>query len=314
MHKTSQQPMNHHVDILGVPLDHGAGRRGVGMGPSALRVGGLHQALHALGYGVTDCGDLDIAAAETLSPGDHQARYLTLIAAVCAQVCQQVNAVLQAGSFPLVIGGDHSVAIGTLSGIATHLRSLGAHLQATPLGLLWFDAHCDFNTPQSSPSGNIHGMPLACLLGKGPAALTDIGFAGIKLDPARCVLIGVRDIDIEERDLVKASGIRIFTMADIDKRGMAAVTEEALMITSTPTGMLHVSFDVDVLDPDVAPGTGMTKPGGLTYREAHLAMEMVAGRLTSMELVEVNPTLDVHNRTAELAVELIASALGKRIL
>lgn len=314
MHKARQQTMNQHVDILGVPLDHGAGRRGVGMGPSALRVGGLHQALHALGYGVTDCGDLDIAAAETLSPGDHQARYLTLIAVVCAQVCQQVNAVLQAGSFPLVIGGDHSVAIGTLSGIATHLRSLVAHLQTTPLGLLWFDAHCDFNTPQSSPSGNIHGMPLACLLGKGPAALTDIGFAGIKLDPARCVLIGVRDIDVEERDLVKASGIRIFTMADIDKRGMAAVTEEALMITSTPSGMLHVSFDVDVLDPDVAPGTGMTKPGGLTYREAHLAMEMVAGRLTSMEMVEVNPTLDVHNRTAELAVELIASALGKRIL
>ena len=314
MHKGSQQPMNQHVDILGVPLDHGAGRRGVGMGPSALRVGGLHQALHSLGYEVTDCGDLDIAAAETLAPGDPQARYLTLIAAVCAQVCRQVSAVLQAGSFPLVIGGDHSVAIGTLAGIAAYLRALVAHPQATPPGLLWFDAHCDFNTPQSSPSGNIHGMPLACLLGRGPAALTDIGFAGIKLDPARCVLIGVRDIDVEERDLVKASGIRIFTMADIDKRGMAAVTEEALMITSTPSGMLHVSFDVDVLDPDVAPGTGMTKPGGLTYREAHLAMEMVAGHLTSMEMVEVNPTLDVHNRTAELAVELIASALGKRIL
>jgi arginase len=304
------------VHILGVPLDHGAGRRGVGMGPSALRVGGLHQALSSCGYTVTDCGDLDIAAPETLSPGNHQARYLALIASVCEQVCRQVTETLRAGSLPLVIGGDHSVAIGTLSGIAAHARAAGSALQASAPGLIWFDAHCDINTPLSSPSGNIHGMPLACLLGHGPDALTGIGFTGAKLDPAHCVLIGVRDIDVEERHLVKAAGIRIFTIADIDKRGMAAVTEEALTIAHAPNGLLHVSFDVDVLDPDVAPGTGTTKPGGLTYREAHLAMEIVAdcGRMTSMEMVEVNPTLDEHNRTAELAVELIASALGKRIL
>ena len=308
--------MNRLVHILGVPLDHGAGRRGVGMGPSALRVGGLHQALTSLGCTVADCGDLAIAAPETLSPGDHQARYLALVASVCEQVCRQVGEVLRAGSLPLVIGGDHSLAIGTISGIATHARAAGSGLQASPAGLIWFDAHCDINTPLSSPSGNIHGMPLACLLGHGPDALTGIGFAGAKIDPAHCVLIGVRDVDVEERPLMKASGVRIFTIADIDKRGMAAVTDEALAIARAPSGMLHVSFDVDVLDPEVAPGTGTSKPGGLTYREAHLAMEMVAdcGRMTSMEMVEVNPTLDNNNRTAELAVELIASALGKRIL
>ena len=306
-----QQP----VHILGVPLDHGAGRRGVGMGPSALRVGGLHRALTLLGCTVSDWGDLDIAAPETLVPGDNTARYLALIATVCEQVCRQVVEVLANDGLPLVIGGDHSLAIGTLAGIATHLRKRHGAAAAPP-GLIWFDAHCDSNTPQSSPSGNIHGMPLACLLGNGPDALTGVGFAGAKLDAARCVLVGVRDIDDEERRLVKASGLRVFTIAEIDKRGMAAVMDEALAIACAKSSMLHVSFDVDALDPDVAPGTGTTKPGGLTYREAHLALEMVAdcGRMSSMDMVEVNPTLDLHNRTAELAVELIASALGKRIL
>ena len=308
--------MNHRVHILGVPLDHGAGRRGVGMGPSALRVGGLHRVLTLLGCTVTDLGDIDIAAPETLAPGDSRAHYLALISVVCKQVCRQVVEMLQAGGLPLVIGGDHSLAIGTLSGVAAHLRARGTGAQAGPPGLIWFDAHCDINTPQSSPSGNIHGMPLACLLGDGPTALTAIGYSGAKLDAARCVLVGVRDIDAEERVLLKASGIRTFTVADIDKRGMAAVMDEALAIAQTPSGMLHVSFDIDVLDPEVAPGTGTTKPGGLTYREAHLGLEMVAdsGRMTSMEMVEVNPTLDLQNRTAELAVALIASALGKRIL
>ena len=308
--------MNAPVHILGVPLDHGAGRRGVGMGPSALRVGGLHGALTLLGVTVTDGGDIDIAAPETLLPGDGSARYLSLIATVCEAVCREVVAVLEAGGLPLVIGGDHSLAIGTLAGIASYLRARSSGVQAVSPGLIWFDAHCDINTPQSSPSGNIHGMPLACLLGNGPDALTRIGFAGAKLDAARCALVGVRDIDAGERSLVKASGIRIFTIAEIDRRGMAAVMDEALAIASAPSAMLHVSFDIDALDPAVAPGTGTTKPGGLTYREAHLALEMVAdcGRMTSMDMVEVNPTLDLHNRTAELAVELIASALGKRIL
>ena len=308
--------MNRIVHILGVPLDHGAGRRGVGMGPSALRVGGLHAALATIGCELSDLGDIDIAAPETLAPGDSRVRYLALIAAVCEQVCRQVCEVLDNDGLPLVIGGDHSVAIGTISGIARHLRSQRDDRSADPPGLIWFDAHGDINTPDSSPSGNIHGMPLACLLGRGPPALTGIGYAGAKLDPSRCALLGVRDLDAAERELLKACGVRTFTMAEIDKRGLATVMDEALAITSAPHRKLHVSFDVDVLDPTVAPGTGTTKPGGLTYREAHLALEMIAdtARLTSLEMVEVNPTLDRQNQTAVLAVELIASALGKRIL
>ncbi len=312
--------MNRIVHILGVPLDHGAGRRGVGMGPSALRVAGLHGALTALGCQLADLGDIDVAAPETLSPGDNRARYLDQIAAVCEQVCRRVREVLGNDGLPLVIGGDHSVAIGTISGIASHLRSQRDDLSADPPGLIWFDAHGDINTPHTSPSGNIHGMPLACLLGQGSPALTGLGYAGAKLDASRCALVGVRDLDTAERELLKASGVRTFTMAEIDKRGLATVMDEAIAIaiasTSAPNRMLHVSFDVDVLDPTVAPGTGTTKPGGLTYREAHLALEMIADtkRLTSLEMVEVNPTLDWQNQTAVLAVELIASALGKRIL
>jgi len=308
--------MNQIVQILGVPLDHGAGRRGVGMGPGALRVAGLHGVLAALGRELLDLGDIDIAAPETLTPGDMRARYVTLIAAVCEQVCRRVRETLDDDGFPLVIGGDHSVAIGTLSGIASHLRARRDRRWESPPGLLWFDAHGDINTPDSSPSGNVHGMPLACLLGKGSPLLTDIGFAGAKLEAARCAVIGVRDLDIAERELLKASGVRTFTMAEIDRRGLATVMDEAIAITSSAQHMLHVSFDVDVLDPTVAPGTGTTKPGGLTYREAHLALEMIADteRLTSFELVEVNPTLDWQNQTAVLAVELIASALGKRIM
>lgn len=307
--------MHRTVYVLGVPMDHGAGRRGVGMGPSALRIGGLHDALAQVGCSVHDLGDIEVAAPETLAPGDPNARYLSLIAAVCDEVCRTSGTVFQQGGFPLVIGGDHSLAIGSISASAAHLHS-ATHGAPKSLGLIWFDAHADINTPQSSPSGNIHGMPLACLLGHGPPALTDLAFAGAKLDARHCALIGVRDIDGGERALLAASGIRVFTMADIDKRSMATVMAEALAVATTGTGMLHVSFDVDVLDPQVAPGTGTTKPGGLTYREAHLALELVAdsGRLTSMDMVEINPTLDVHNQTAELAVELIASALGKRIL
>ena len=308
--------MNRIVHILGVPLDHGAGRRGVGMGPSALRVAGLHGALAAIGCQLADLGDIDSAAPETLTAGDSRARYLALIAAVCEQVCRRVCEVLDNDGLPLVIGGDHSVAIGTIAGIASHLRSQRNDRWTERPGLIWFDAHGDINTPDSSPSGNIHGMPLACLLGKGSPALTGLGYAGAKLDASRCALIGVRDLDTQERELLKASGVRTFTMAEIDKRSLATVMDEAIAIASAPQRMLHVSFDVDVLDPTVAPGTGTTKPGGLTYREAHLALEMIADteRLTSLEMVEVNPTLDWQNQTAVLAVELIASALGKRIL
>ncbi|MBX9607573.1 MAG: arginase [Gammaproteobacteria bacterium] len=301
------------IHLLGVPLDHGAGRRGVGMGPSALRLAGLHDAVASVGCHLTDLGDLEIPVPETLVSGDPRARYLPMIAAVCGELCERVGQSLARDALPLVVGGDHSLAIGTIAALAVELRARGE--QRGP-GVLWFDAHADSNTPDSTPSGNIHGMPLACVLGHGPTALTSIGFAGPKIDPRHCALIGVRDVDNGERALLRAAGVRSFSMAEIDRRGMAAVMDEALDHAGGAGSMLHVSFDIDALDPTVAPGTGTAKPGGLTYREAHLAMEMVAesGQLTSLELVEVNPTLDVRNQTAQLAVELIASALGKRIL
>jgi arginase len=235
-------------------------------------------------------------------------------------VCAEVQQTLERNGVPLVIGGDHSIAIGTISGLAAHLRGSkgkgGSRSGPPRLGLIWFDAHGDINTPDTSPTGNIHGMPVACLLGHGPEALTSLGFPGAKLDPAFCVQIGLRDLDEVEKRHIKEWGIRAYTMEEIDRRGMATVVEEALVRVLSGADMLHVSFDVDAVDPQVAPGTGTRKIGGLTYREAHLACEIIAesGRLTSMELVEVNPILDHQNQTAELAVGLIASALGKRIL
>ncbi|MCA8938735.1 MAG: arginase, partial [Planctomycetes bacterium] len=216
-----------------------------------------------------------------------------------------------------VLGGDHSIAIGTISGIAASAQQKSPDSSIPPkVGVLWFDAHGDINTPQSSPSGNIHGMPVSCLLGNGPESLTQIGFAGPKVSPARFAQIGLRDIDEIERKLLKESGIHTYTMADIDRRGMATVMEEAIAFACDGTDLLHVSFDIDSVDPRVAPGTGTPKLGGLTYREAHLALEMIAdtGRLSSMEMVEVNPTLDERNQTAVIAVGLVASALGLRIL
>ncbi len=235
-------------------------------------------------------------------------------------MCAEVQQTLERNGVPLVIGGDHSIAIGTISGLAAHLRGSkgkgGSRSGPPRLGLIWFDAHGDINTPDTSPTGNIHGMPVACLLGHGPEALTSLGFPGAKLDPAFCVQIGLRDLDEVEKRHIKEWGIRAYTMEEIDRRGMATVVEEALVRVLSGADMLHVSFDVDAVDPQVAPGTGTRKIGGLTYREAHLACEIIAesGRLTSMELVEVNPILDHQNQTAELAVGLIASALGKRIL
>lgn len=307
------------VRVVGVPLDHGAGRRGVGMGPSALRIAGLHEALRRIGYRVEDHGDVTIPAPETCPPGDPRAKYLPLVARACEEVCAEVQTILERRAIPLVVGGDHSIAIGTISGIAAHLtqgKNRSASGPAARLGVIWFDAHGDINTPETSPSGNIHGMPVACLLGKGPAELTGIGYPGAKLDPSKIVQIGLRDLDEVERRDLRDSGIHAFTMEDIDRRGMAAIVEQALELVTSDTDHLHVSFDIDSVDPQVAPGTGTRKIGGLTYREAHLAMEMIAesGRLCSMEMVEVNPILDVQNQTAELAVGLIASALGKRIL
>ncbi len=307
-HRIPRRP----VSILGVRLDLGAGRRGTDMGPSAVRIAGLHAALGRAGFDDrVDLGDVDTPAVETLDEGDHSARHLHSIAAVCKRVARQVRGVLDESRVPVVIGGDHSCAIGTFSGIAAHFRH-----QKVQAGILWVDAHGDMNTPETSRSGNVHGMPLAALLGMGPKELTDISFKGAKLPPGRAVLVGIRDLDYAEREVVAASGVAVFTMKDIDERGMPAVMRDAISIASGPRGEpYHVSFDVDGIDPEHAPGVGTAVPGGLTYREAHLAMELVAesGRMCAVELVEINPILDVGNRTGRLAMELILSALGKRI-
>lgn len=301
--------------VHGVPLDHGAGRRGVGMGPAALRIAGLHAALERMGHRIHDRGDIEIPAPETQPYSETNAKFLPLIARTCQELAANVRESLEAGDFPLVLGGDHSIAIGTISGIAAHLLARSGGTAPPKLGIIWFDAHADINTPDTSPSGNIHGMPVSCLLGNGPPELAAIGYDGPKFSAPLFSQIGLRDIDETEKRLVKQSGYHHYTMTDIDKRGIAAVMEEAIAFTAG-TDMLHVSFDIDSVDPRVAPGTGTPKLGGLTYREAHLAMELIAetGRLTSLEMVEVNPTLDDQNKTAELAVELIASAMGQRIL
>jgi arginase len=309
---------NKTIHVIGIPMDHGAGRRGVGMGPAAMRIAGLHARLRHLGYEVHDLGDLLIPAPETLPAGEANAKYLPLIAGACRELADFIPSMFDDGGFPLVLGGDHSIAIGTISGLAREQHRRQGTTPAGPprIGVVWFDAHGDINRPDTTPSGNIHGMPVSCLLGQGPESLTGLGYRGAKVDPHRFCQIGLRDIDATERRLLRESGIHTYTMADIDRRGMAAVMEEALRLALDGTDMLHCSFDIDAVDPREAPGTGTPKPGGLTYREAHLALEIMAEteRLSSLEMVEVNPTLDTRNATAELAVELIASALGSRIL
>ncbi len=301
------------ITILGVPLDLGAGRRGTDMGPSAVRLAGLHEALARAGFDdVEDLGNLDHPVLETLSsPPDPQAKHLEPITHICRQLARRVRAVLRSGRVPVVIGGDHSCAVGTVSGVVAHYRK-----KKEPVGLIWVDAHGDMNTPDSSPSGNVHGMPLAALLGMGRSELTDIEFRGQKVAPERVALIGIRDLDHAEREIIAASGVRVFTMTDIDEHGIATVTRDAIAAASGDgEHRFHVSFDLDGVDPRWAPGVGTRAEGGLTYREAHMAMELVAGTglLTSVEMVEINPILDTENRTGRLAMELILSALGKRI-
>jgi arginase len=300
-----------HIAVIGVPLDLGAGRRGVDMGPSALRVAGLHQRLGVLGYQVEDLGNVPVHQAESLPKGPARSHYLLQIADTCRRLARLVEKAAAQDKVPLVLGGDHSVAVGSVSGMARTLRK-----QKQSLGLIWIDAHADMNTPETSPSGNVHGMPLACLIGQGPRALTHIYGYAPKVDPKHVVLVGVREVDQLEKPHVKDSGVRAFTMRDIDERGLRAVIEDAVQIASAGTGGFHVSLDMDSVDPREAPGVGTPVRGGLTYREAHLAMEIVcdSGRMTSMDVVEVNPVVDEANRTAVLAVELIMSAMGKRIL
>ncbi len=298
--------------VLGVPLDLGQSRRGVDMGPSAVRVAGLEARLEALGHTVEDGGNIVVAIAETKQEGDSSAKYLKEITSTCTRAADFVVQTLEAGQTPLVLGGDHSVAAGTVSGVAEFYRRKGQNI-----GLIWIDAHSDMNTPATSPSGNVHGMPLAALLGLGPKELGDIYGWSPKVRPENCVLLGVRDIDQAERDNIRAAGIQeVYTMRDIDERGMRTVMEEALRAAGRGTAGYHVSLDMDWIDPEDAPGVGTPVRGGATYREAHLAMEIIAdhGRMLSMEVVEVNPVIDEHNRTADLAVELISSAFGKKIL
>jgi arginase len=300
------------IAIIGAPLDLGQGRRGVDMGPSALRVAGLGKRLTALGYQVTDRGNIPVPQAESLpAEGPSEARFLPQIAQSCESLAHLVVEVLTSRHLPLVLGGDHSIAAGTVAGVsAFHRRS------NQKVGLLWLDAHADMNTPHSTPSGNVHGMPLACCVGVGPTQLTDLlGFAP-KVDPANVALIGIRDIDELERGTVRGTGVNAFTMRDIDERGLRAVMEEAIAIASQGTAGFHLSLDMDFVDPTYAPGVGTPVRGGATFREAHLAMELIcdSGVMTSMEVVEVNPVIDEVNRTADLAVELILSALGKKIL
>jgi arginase len=302
---------NRRIAVIGAPLDLGAGRRGVDMGVSAIRFANLGQRLAELGYRVEDLGNLEVEQPERARVGPSNARFLPQIARTCSRLAGMVQAAAQAGKLPLVLGGDHSVAIGTIAGMATHLRRSGQRL-----GVLWVDAHPDMNTPETSTSGNVHGMPLACSIGLGPRRLTHLGGFAPKVEAAKVALAGIRDVDALEKPHVRDSGVRAFTMRDLDERGMRAVMAEALEIVCAGTAGFHLSLDMDSVDPEIAPGVGTPVRGGLNYREAHLAMEMAGDtrRMLSMEVVEVNPILDEANRTAALAVELVLSAMGKRIL
>ena len=299
------------VRIIGVPLDLGASRRGTDVGPSALRIAGLGAALRRMGYDVALEEDIPAPAMETRRSEDKHARYKPQILDVCTRLARRVKEVVDAGDFPLVLGGDHSIAMGTVAGTAAHY-----HEKEQSIGLIWFDAHGDMNVPESSPSGNIHGMPLAHLLGKGDTDLKSILGFSPKVKPENVALVGIRAIDAGERKIIRDSGIHAFTMREIDEHGMAAVARRALEVVNDGTAGFHVSFDVDGCDPTVIPGSGTLVPGGVSFREAHLLMEYVAdnGRLLSLEIVELNPFLDERNISAKRALELILSAMGKSIL
>jgi arginase len=299
------------ISIVGVPMDLGADRRGVDMGPSALRYADLEERLEGLGYEVEDLGDVGVIIPETRHFGDPKAKYLKEISDACVHLANLVLDVRQQGGTPLVLGGDHSIAVGTVSGVAESFRIRGERI-----GLLWFDAHADFNTPEISPSGNVHGMPMAAIMGYGPRELTNIFGFSPKILPENAVQIGIREVDPEERELVKKSGVRVFTMKDIDRRGIGAVMDEALSIVTKGTSGFAVTLDADFLDPYESPGVATPVRGGADYREAHLAMEMIADtkKMVSFEITEINPILDVQNKTAHFGMELILSAFGKQIL
>ena len=299
------------IHIIGVPLDLGGGRRGVDMGPSAMRIAGIGDQLVAVGLTVADKGDLPTPIPETQRPADKKKKYIRDIAKVCQKLYDTATKSLDSGAVPLVLGGDHSLAAGSVAASAAWVQ----RTESKPLGLIWVDAHGDMNTPDTTLSGNVHGMPLSALLGNEPAELASIGFSPSVL-AQHTVLVGIRNLDDREKEQIRGSGVHVFTMKDIDREGIARIAERALALASEGTGGIHLSFDMDVCDPAIAPGVGTPVKGGLDYREAHMIMELVADsrRLVALDIVEVNPTLDLRNTTAEFGAELALSALGKKIL
>jgi arginase len=299
------------IRIIGVPMDLGASRRGVDMGPSALRVAGLQARIKQLGHQVEDIGNISVKQPEEMSYGEKRAKYLAEIADACKDLAAMVEKSLEENMLPVVLGGDHSIAAGTLSGVAAHFKK-----KEKKIGLIWLDAHGDINTPESSPSGNVHGMPLATAMGYGATELVELQGFKPKVEPQNISLVGIRDLDSQEKKLAKKSGVHVFTMRDIDERGMREVMSDALKYAMDDTDGISVSLDMDFVDPSDAPGVGTPVRGGVTYREAHLAMEMIADTeaMVSLEVVEINPVIDEHNTTALLGVELVLSGLGKKIL
>lgn len=295
------------ICVIGAPIDLGADRRGVDIGPRAIRYAGLNNQLQSLGHSIHDVGDISIALMETLAIGNPHLKYLEPIVQASEELASKVSTALLAQEFPLILGGDHSIALGSISGVAKVHQ---------PLGVIWVDAHGDFNTEETTPSGNVHGMILAALAGLGDKHLTDVGGWSPKLDKNRIVIIGARNLDTGEQDLLRANNIHVFTMSNIDRRGISVIMQEAIEITGANNAPIHLSLDMDSLDPNEAPGVGTPVRGGLSYREAHFAMEMISdcGRMVSMDVVEVNSILDRENATALLAVDLILSAMGKKIL
>ena len=299
------------VRIIGVPMDLGASRRGVDMGPSALRVGGLATHIKQMGLHLEDIGNIPVKQPEEQHYGEKKAKYLNEIAETCQGLADIVEKSLEEGMIPIVMGGDHSIAVGTMGGVSRYFQK-----KEKRIGLVWLDAHADMNTPDTSPSGNIHGMPLASIVGFGAPELTDLVGPKPMVNPRNVCLVGARDIDTKEKRIIKESGVHVFTMRDLDERGMREVMAEALRFANDDTDGVAVSLDLDFVDPSDAPGVGTPVRGGVTYREAHLAMEMLADSkgVVSLEVVEVNPVIDHHNQTAVLGVELLLSGLGKKIL
>jgi arginase len=303
---TQRYTMARYSAAVRVPMDLGANRHGVDMGPSAIRYADIDDKLRVLGHEVVNLDTIHVPDADTRAPGDPRLRYLEQIVTATNELAQRVRQCIEQNTLPLVLGGDNAISLGSIAGVAN---------ARGPIGVIWLDAHGDFNTSETTPSGNIHGMILAALAGYGDQRLIDVGGPGRKVDPRKIVIVGARDLDPGEKTLLRQAGVNVRTIADIDRRGMSAIIGEALALAGEGANGVHIMFDMDVVDPSEAPGVGTPVAGGITYREAHLAMEMVAesGKLLSLDLVEVNPILDTHNRTALLATELALSALGKRI-